>query len=740
MSSVSEAGTAAHQVLGDTPIRSPEHDAYGLDPIARAIARSVSASDANEGLVYAVNGPWGSGKSSVINLIQHHLSEDISAGRIASTAFNPWWFSGAEALTVSFFQEMRAIVGKSVDEQTREAIANLGGRLSAAGPLLGGLASLIASPAAGAAVAGGAAMIEKLTRLDSTVEAEYRKIAAALSAQDKKFLIVIDDIDRLSTDDALQIFKLIKSVGRLPNVIYLLAFDRGLAEKMIAERFPAEGGAYLEKIIQGAFELPIPDPDDLKDQLLESVGKVMGAPPDEKMQRFWNLYYDIVAPLIKTPRDVVRLSNSVKVSWPSVEGNVDRADFLAMESLRLLAPAVHQAIRNNGSILTGTAPDAMRDQKEARQEYDGLFVDIVPSPQRETIKRALRRLFPRLEAVWSNMFHTGDRRWWRDRLICAPEHFPTYFSFGVINGGITAIESDALIAASGTSGATAESLLRFLEAPRRKGGTRAALALQELTNRAGDIPKKNIPHLLREVFEIADKLDAKEDNERGFGGLGSNETRIHWLLNNLLLDRLDLAVRSDLIRDAAPYASLAFLVSLSDRCKSIKEDRGTDKDRGYENLVDDDTVDWLFELSLERLRSAAASGSLVETANLSGILYRWRDRSSADEVRTWTDAQIKNDLFVIALAKDVIQESWSYAMGGFGSLGDRVSRKTEYVNLKPMEPMLDIDRFQERVSTLLESGQLSSDDQAALERFQNAPKRDPGLFSSSDDKKQADPS
>ena len=227
-------------IQSDSPIRLPEHDVYGFDPFAKAIAKSIIRADASDGLVYAINGTWGSGKSSAINLILHHLSSDTLGNQIVSTTFNPWWFSGSEALTISFFQEMRATVGKSLDEKAREAMATLGSRLSSAGPLLGGIASLFASPAAGAAVAGGANLIERLTRLDSSVEGEYGKLRSALASQEKRFLIILDDIDRLNTDDALQVFKLVKSVGRLPNVIYLMAFDRHLAEKIVADRFPAE--------------------------------------------------------------------------------------------------------------------------------------------------------------------------------------------------------------------------------------------------------------------------------------------------------------------------------------------------------------------------------------------------------------------------------------------------------------------------------------------------------------------
>ncbi len=713
-------------IQGDSPIRLPEHDAFGIDPFARAIAHSIREADIQDGLVYAVNGAWGSGKSSAINLVLHHLAAQIEVGEIVATAFNPWWFSGAEALTISFFQELRATVGKAIDEKAREAMASLGSRLSSAGPLLGGLAAVFATPAAGAAVTGGATLIEKLTRLDSTVEKEHRKLVEALAKQDKKFLIVLDDIDRLTTDDALQVFKLIKSVGRLPNVIYLMAFDRRLAEKMVAERFPAEGSSYLEKVIQGAFDLPTPDPDDLRNQLLASAAEVMGAPPAEKMQRFWNLFHDGVAPLLKTPRDAVRLSNAIKVSWPAIKLEVDRADFLVVEAMRLFLPPTYEAVRAHPDMLTGSASDRGHDRCALEAEYNALFLDPLDTPrEREIAKRALRRLFPRLGAVWSNTWHSGSSQWQRDRLICAAEHFPTYFAFSVTNDGITAAESDALVAGAGTRGATAATLKRYLGMTRKKSGTRAALALDELSVRASDIPPSDLQQFVEDLFSVADELNIAADQQRGFAGIASSDLRIHWLLNNLLRDRLELPDRSQIIRAAAPAASLEWLVSLSNRCKSMKDKRGTAEESGGDNLADDETVDWLYAFSLDRIRTAAADGTLAKKTKLAVLLYWWQARAGDAEVRDWTDLQLADDRFVVALAKDLVQESWSAGMGGFGFMSDRVARKTEYVHLSPLEPLVDVARLRERVADLLSSGRGDATDREVLERFRSAPERDP---------------
>jgi len=137
-----------------------------------------------------------------------------------------------------------------------------------------------------------------------------------LEKQNKRFLVVIDDIDRLSPDEALLIFRLVKSVGFLPNIIYLLVYDRQLAEKIVSGRFPSEGPHYLEKIIQASFELPEPQTYDLQKHLLDQIKAICGEIPQNTKDRFLNIFYDGVAPEMRTPRDIIKFSNSLSVTWP----------------------------------------------------------------------------------------------------------------------------------------------------------------------------------------------------------------------------------------------------------------------------------------------------------------------------------------------------------------------------------------------------------------------------------------
>lgn len=89
-------------ISGDNPIRRPEDDALGRLNAAESFAQQVLALKMNEGLVVGVLGPWGSGKTSFVNLA---LIEFERVG-VTILDFNPWMFSGPEQLVTSFFVEL----------------------------------------------------------------------------------------------------------------------------------------------------------------------------------------------------------------------------------------------------------------------------------------------------------------------------------------------------------------------------------------------------------------------------------------------------------------------------------------------------------------------------------------------------------------------------------------------------------------------------------------------------------
>lgn len=724
-----ERPPAHSSVSSDAPINNPDQDLYGIQGFAKAMARTISNADASDGLVLSINGPWGSGKSSACNLILHYLRKDTSARHVVPISFNPWWFSSAESLTYSFFHELGASIGQTVSGNINEIFDSIAQTVSPAGPLLGSIATIVGGPALGGAVGAGVSYAKHLVRKPGTLDQQHARLSDALRGQDKRFLVVIDDIDRLGTDDALQMFRLVKSVGKLPNVIYLLAFDRLLAERMVAERFPSEGPSYLEKIIQGPFDLPSPDPDDLRESVLLAVQSVMGSPGNNKIVRFHNLFHDVVAPFIRTPRDTVRIENAIRVSWPAIADEVDRADFLALEAIRIFLPKLYVAIRAHPEMLCGLEPQSMANRDGIAERYNAIFLQVLEGRDKEIALKALRRLFPRAETVWSNVWYSEVHRGWRqDRLICSEAHFPTYFSFSVHEGAITASELEELLQAVESAEQVAALLKRMVTQKRRRGGTRAALALEELSVWSDRIDNAHIPQLLEGIFEVADDIDVACD-DGGVFAFANNHLRIHWLLNFIVRDRFDQQTRSELIEAACKRASLGWLLDICGRCV---RDHSSDPNRNNasddrEPLVTSDAANRLTKLALSRVREAAEDGALLSQRRLLSVLYSWEHMTGASEVCRWSESQLQNNHFVVCIADKAIQRSWSQGLGGFGGMGDVVARANDYVKVDSLSRIIDVDAFKRRVDELLASPthDVTAEERAKLERYRSTPEADP---------------
>lgn len=701
----------------DLPISDPTEDRFGLEPFARALAASVENASAPAGMVLAVTGPWGSGKSSAINLTRHYLRDAEERGDVAVVPFNPWWFAGADTLTLSFFQELNKAIGPSLPKAVRQSLAALGRGVSAVGAVAGALANL-KTPGLGDVIGGATGLLGKLTADDRTVDQEHRRVSDALAQQNKKFLVIIDDIDRLNPDDALTIFRLVKSVGRLPNVVYLLAFDRQIAERLVAERFPSEGPSYLEKIIQANFDLPPPAVDVLRQQALEAAVGIFGEPVTQAKQvRFLNIFYDVVAPLTRTPRDVVKLRNQLAAVWPGLEGNVDRADLLAITALQLREPALYAAIREHSDDLTGPGErDGYSRPQDRAQEYEEILgLANRPERDRQRLKTALRRLFPRLDSVWSNTWHTGDDRWRRDRLIASAEHFRSYFAFAVSDAVLPADRVDAIIAGAANPVLIASAFREALAKKRPTGSTEAALLLEELTVHAEDILPPRVRPFVDTLFTLVDELDVESDKVRGFS-IGDNRLRVHWLLNRLVHDRFSLAERDSIYASAMAGASLKWGCDFTERCLGPFS-KDPDDDKRRDPIVSKEIAEQFRALCLANLRVAAEDGTLVRHPRLKALLFDWyRLSGGASEPGAFIEASLQDDAFVLALARLLPSESWSHGMG-FDGMGDRVSQRHVVVDYSQYEGLLDGARMDARANEIVAAGTASLDDIATLREF-----------------------
>ena len=722
--------TEAGHPHNDRPIADPGEDRFGIDPFAQALADSIRKMKSPEGTVIALNGPWGSGKSSAVNLVLHHVKDATAKGELAVINFACWWFRGEEALALAFFRELYAGIGPTLGEKFKKALPKIGARLLKAGSVVSAGVDLAgATVGVGTLASSAMSWMADFIKTDDTVEKLQGELTKALAEQDKRFLIIIDDIDRLAPDEALLIFRLVKSVGRLPNVIYLLVFDRELAEAIVSERYPSEGPHYLEKIIQAGFDVPQPRQTDLNNELLRQIELICGSPPEEQLLRFMNIFYDVAAPEIGTPRDLIRLANALSVTWPAVGTEVDRTDFVGLETLRLFLPAVYRNVRTSKDHICGTGDRYGNSARNRATEMDALFLQSIAEGDKERVKRSLMRLFPRLESVWNNLTY-GDgsaTSWARDRLVCSEDHFNSYFRFSIGDDVLPRAALSEIIARASDAAFIKATLRAAVGVTRRDGSTKAKLILDELNLHAKEVETKHVGALLNSLFEIADELDVEVDRARGFS-IGDNGLRIHWLLRSLTRDRFDLAARSKIFVAACAKASLGWLVDFAESAfRDYHPREGKQPESEPNCLTTEADAKALRGRALTRIRTASKSGELLSSEKLAYLMFRWRDLAADEgiEVKKWAAKQMKDDAAIGVFSKAFTTYSWSQGMGMAG-LGDTVAKRNTRVHVGSLDLVLDRAQLRKRAEEVAAKAGCDEPAKAVLEFLAAWKKKDGG--------------
>ena len=701
--------------FNDSPIETAADDEYGISPFAESLAKSILNIRAPIGTTIALHGPWGSGKSSVVNLVRAELEKARDENLVVSD-FKCWWFRGEEALALAFLQNLHALVADALPDKLKGLVPKLGRGLLQAGPVIGAAVSISSIGFLGPLAGASTNFAKRFFGDEETLEDVFLKLAKALEEQNRRFLLIIDDIDRLSPDEALAIFRIVKSVGRLPNVTYLLVFDRTLAERSVSDRYPSEGPHFLEKIIQAGFEVPAPLRTDLNRAILRSVELVCGVPDESEHQRILNLFHDVVAPYLTTPRDVARFQNAISVTWPAIADEVNLADYIALETLRLYEPSVFQAIRTNKAKLCGLRDAYGREDPRDSARFSP-FLHSVNEERHETVKIALQRLFPRLE----NMGYDDTFRatWNAQRRVCVEAHFETYFRMSLSDETLPIGTINQLIDRAGDRKFVQTTLKEAAVKRRRTGTSLIPVFLDELITHALRFKDEDIKPFIQALFEIHDEIDLAIDAARGMMASANTSLRYHWLIRRLTLDRLDLDQRTSLYSEAIRDAPIGWLADFASTVVRQHDKSEDERPAPEENLLVNQTaVAGIRQLALEKIRSEAASGTLLNHKDLIYILYRWRDFAddTSTEVVDWTSGLLNRSDAIVVLARRLTGESWSQGMGMFG-LGDRVAQRHTQAELDERSDILNVTALIQNLRTLQASGSLNSDDQLAVDTF-----------------------
>lgn len=405
----------------DDPIGAPDEDLLDRAPFASALARQIVAAPRGRSTVAAVIGPWGEGKTSVLNMARHHIAA-LAADTIF-VQFNPWLFEGTEELVRRFLDELGSTLSRA-DRLDRRLSNKADKALADYGEVFGRL--------------GSAAQGKRQRRTAYDARDAVRDVLRKLN---RRVVVVVDDIDRLTAPEIRDVMRLVKLVADFPDMVFVLAFDRNRVEQALGETFgndaeteASEGRAYLDKIVQVAADLPDISRPRLMELLAADLADVLGrlgreVPADSRWPQTLG---QVIAPLLRNLRDVRRYLASVGLAVELVGDEVDLGDVLALEALRIFAPEAWRGIAAHAETLTSPAPLDLGNpdpREEARKrELEEWLSD--QGERRPLLAAALDALFPATHRILDDTSYgrEGEREWRRTRRVAHAQNLRFYFA------------------------------------------------------------------------------------------------------------------------------------------------------------------------------------------------------------------------------------------------------------------------------------------------------------------------
>lgn len=406
----------------DRPITNKADDKLGRDKFAEHVANQIRQAPHGSSFVMGIVGPWGSGKTTILNFTKAELDGEASLYFIE---FNPWLFSGHKELVAHFFHELAA----QIRDEDRADWRNIWRGFEGYSRLLRPLRAVPGAPTSSSD-----------TEHEPSLLKQKRLLATALAESKQRLVVVIDDVDRLEDEEIRDVMRLVRLLADFPNMIYILAYDqKRVVEALGGKDNEERGRAYLEKIVQVVHHVPPFRQWQVTEILEDAIGKLrvhLGQPPLPPAFRY-NILRPI-KPLFHGYRDIYRYLNSLRPTLIAVGDEVCLSDVCQIEALRVLAPNVFEVICQNREMFTERDSWDHNFQENRSKVVLELFDSW--GEQKSTYVPICKSLFPAVSHVGggpSNLYAAREREWRREHKVACRERFDIYLDRALPPGTIS---------------------------------------------------------------------------------------------------------------------------------------------------------------------------------------------------------------------------------------------------------------------------------------------------------------
>lgn len=387
----------------DDPIRIDEDDTLARWDLAKETAQLIDRATAtNSSKVFGLTGAWGSGKTSLALLIEHHLKDQTHFSGWRTAHFTPWAATDTETMMAEF---LAALVDILPGDKRVKGAEILGKAITFGSPALAGaITGATGVPGAGAAVKAGGQKLGKALTKPQPWDKTFRKLSEELVDSDGDALILVDDIDRLDQEQLALLLKIIRLLGRFPSVHYLLMYDeQTLFETLSGARGEESAilyaNRYMEKIVQ--YQIPVPPMSYFQRARRLQCGLDAIAP---RQGRAWNWedrifqeVQEILPQAFATPRGIDRyLVQLERVLSLHRSDEIDDASLMLLTVLQTEYPTVYLTLPQvKGHVTYDSSKHISLSGTKQREQTDwGHILHVTEPWDRSLLKEIINILFP----------------------------------------------------------------------------------------------------------------------------------------------------------------------------------------------------------------------------------------------------------------------------------------------------------------------------------------------------------
>lgn len=351
---------SVNPMMLDKSVSDPADDRYGFHYVAQQLALAIQGIGREGSAVIGIEGGWGSGKTSLLNLLRTELEKSHEENTFVLTV-SPWLDGGGNSPVESLLIPVAEIIAKEEEKRlspaqrqrlekkkeltkTAETVLHYSRVTARHLAPVAEFASLIP----GLPNASGALKSLSKTKQSGKgkTTAELRtEIAEKIAALDLSFIVLLDDLDRLEPVQAVEVIRLVKSVADFPRFRYLLCYDKAILAQAISHGLSiADGELYMQKIVQISVRIPRPESFALRRELREGAQKIWrevnDGEPDSEMWSLLSHYIEVYGEALTTPREVKQVMNAIRFRYPGLRDYVFYPDLCLLQLISAVNPGL----------------------------------------------------------------------------------------------------------------------------------------------------------------------------------------------------------------------------------------------------------------------------------------------------------------------------------------------------------------------------------------------------------------